>query len=96
MNLNDNLNTDSNRHIEFEGEQKSVHYYRPASDVPKVVEWTINNSGGYIKTAKQASYVLVTVAISAIIISLFVMFSDGVEVSPKALENPEYGLPEPS
>lgn len=47
------------------------------SENPKIIQWVIKYSGGYIKDDKQASYVLIGfVAIAIIIVSIF-LFSGG-------------------
>jgi len=59
--------------IVFEGEE----FQRPLSfqtPTPKIVEWVIKYSGGYIKDEKQANYVLIGFVAVAIIISLFLIF----------------------
>jgi hypothetical protein len=68
--------------IVFEGEQ----FQRPAQSfqtpTPKIVEWVIKYSSGYIKDEKQASYFLIGFVAVAIIISLFMLFSGGSNSKP--------------
>lgn len=44
---------------------------------PKIIQWVIKYSGGYVKDEKQANYVLVGFVAVAIIVSLFLVFSGG-------------------
>ena len=46
---------------------------------PKIVEWVIKYSGGYIKDENQASYVLIGFVVLVIIVSLFLIFGGGEE-----------------
>ena len=46
-----------------------------------VIEWVIKYSGGYVKDEKQASHVLIGFVVLAIIISLFLIFSGGSDIS---------------
>ncbi len=61
--------------IVFEGEE----FQRPSQSfqapTPKIVEWVIKYSGGYVKDGQQANYVLLGMAALAIIVSLFLVFS---------------------
>ena len=43
---------------------------------PKIIQWIIEHSGGLIKNEKQAAYVLIGLAVLAIIVSL-ILFSGG-------------------
>ena len=47
--------------------------------IPKIVQWVIESSGGLVKNEKQAVYVLIGFVIVAFIISLFLIFSGGIE-----------------
>lgn len=81
------------RKIVFEGEQ----FHHPRSfqtSTPRIVALVIKCSGGRVKDEKHVSYFLIGFLLIAIAISLFFIFSGGVEIPPEALENPEYGLPE--
>lgn len=67
---------DSSSRIKFEGEE----FQRPRSfetPTPKIIEWVIKYSGGYVKDEQQASYVLI--GFVAIIIFLMVVFGGGSE-----------------
>ncbi len=48
---------------------------------PKIVQWVIKYSSGYIKDEKQASYVLIGFVAVAIIVSLFLFFGGGLGTS---------------
>ncbi len=60
--------------IIFEGEE----FQRPArsfnSENPKMIQWVIKYSGGYVKDETQAEYVLIGFVALAIIVSLFLFF----------------------
>ena len=62
---------------------------------PKVVTWVMTHSGGLINTEKQAQYVLLGFVVVALVGSMILFFNGGTHIPPEALENPEYGLPEP-
>lgn len=66
---------DSNRVVKFEGDQQIGHSYYPSA--PKVIQWVIKYSGGYIKDEKRASYAILGFVVLAIIISLFLVFGGG-------------------
>jgi len=54
--------------------------------IPKMIQWVVKYSGGYIKDQKQASYVLIGFAALAVAISLFLVSSGGgQEVSPEEI-----------
>jgi len=66
---------DSSSRVKFEGEQQ---HRRPRySDTPKIIQWVIKYSGGYIKDENQASYVLLGFVVLAIVVSLFLFFGGG-------------------
>ena len=68
--------------VMFENEQ----FQRPRSfqaTTPKMVEWVIEYSGGYVKDEKQANYVLIGFVVVAIIFSLFLVFGGGSSKSEK-------------
>ena len=67
---------DSSSRIKFEGEE----FQRPRSfqtPTPKIVQWVIKYSGGYVKDEQQANYVLIGFVVVAIIFSLFFIFGGG-------------------
>jgi predicted PurR-regulated permease PerM len=78
-------------HITFEGEELQ----RPArsfnSENPKIIQWVIKYSGGYIKDEKQANYVLIGFVAAAVIVSLFLFFGDigKTKIIPKFREDIE-------
>ena len=61
---------------------------------PKLIQWTIKYSGGLIKTEKQAIWVILGFVAVAIIISLFLIFGSGTEISEKNIFNPETADPD--
>ncbi|MBU4284736.1 hypothetical protein KKF60_01910 [Patescibacteria group bacterium] len=78
----------------FQEEKQSPRYFfRPGT--PKIIQWMMKYSGGLIKDEKQAGYVIFGFIVLAIIISLFLILGNlgGPDIPPKALEQPEYGLP---
>ncbi len=67
--------------IVFEGGEFQRTRQSFQTPTPKIVEWVIKYSGGVIKDEKQANYVLIGFVAVAIIISLFLIFSSGSNVS---------------
>ena len=70
--------------VKFEGEQRYTRSYDP--ETPKVIQWVIKYSGGYIKDEKQTSYVLIGFVAVAIIVSLFLIFAGGSAGNPKDIK----------
>jgi len=64
---------DSSTGVKFE-EYRAPHYY---PGTPKMIQWVIKYSGGFIKDEKQASYVLIGLVAVAVVIVLFLVFSGG-------------------
>ncbi|MEK7480823.1 MAG: hypothetical protein AAB604_01830 [Patescibacteria group bacterium] len=67
---------DSGTGVQFQNE------WRPAArasspSTPRVVRWVMENSGGYVKDEKQASYVLLGLAAAAIVVSLWLLLGRG-------------------
>ena len=67
---------DSSSRIKFEGEEFQRPRQSFQTPTPKIVEWVIKYSGGYIKDEKQASYFLIGFAAVAIVISAFLIFGN--------------------
>jgi len=84
---------DSSNIMEFESDEQYTH--PPLPETSKVIQWMMRYSGGYIRDEKQANYVILGFSVLVIIISLFLIFSGGTNIPKEALENPEYGLPQP-
>jgi len=80
--------------ITFEGEESQHSARSFNSENPKIVQWVIKYSGGYIKDEKQASYVLIGFIAVAIIISLFLIFGGGTGIEEKNIFNPETAEPD--
>jgi len=57
------------------GERQPTQTFFPGT--PKIIRWVIKYSGGLVKDEKQASYVLIGLAVVAIIVSLFLIFGGG-------------------
>ena len=67
--------------IVFEGEQ----YQTPRSfqaPTPKIVQWVIKYSGGYIKDEKQANYFWIGFVALAIVVVIIFLFSGGSGSKP--------------
>ena len=54
----------------------AVKYYHESS-APKMIQWVTKYSGGLVKDANQAAYVLVGLAIIAFGISFYLFFGGG-------------------
>lgn len=69
--------------VVFEGEELG----RPQSfetPTPKMVEWVIKYSGGYIKDEEQANYILIGFSVVAVAISLYLFLGiSGTAGSPQ-------------
>ena len=63
---------DSDTGVRFEESQRPVQTLSP--ETPKMIQWVIEYSGGYVKDEKQANYVLIGFVILIVIISLFLVF----------------------
>lgn len=64
--------------VEF-NEYRVPHSYYP--ETPKIVQWVIKYSGGYVKDEKQASYVLLGFVAVAVVVSLVLILSGGKDDS---------------
>ena len=78
--------------IVFEGEEfkQSVRSFQ--TPTPKIVEWVIKYSGGYVRDEKQANYFLIGFVAVAIIISLFLFFGGGSSYNKKIPFKPAVGM----
>ncbi|PIZ85922.1 hypothetical protein CO033_01895 [Candidatus Nomurabacteria bacterium CG_4_9_14_0_2_um_filter_32_10] len=54
-------------------------------ETPKMVQWVIKYSGGIIKEQRQAEYLLLGFVVLAIIISLFLFFTNIISQKPKII-----------
>lgn len=70
---------DSSSRVKFEGEEFRHQSFQ--TPTPKIVQWVIKYSGGYVKDEKQASYVLLGFVAVAVIVSLFLIFGGGLGTS---------------
>ncbi len=68
-------------------EDKASHSH--SKEMPKIIQWTIKYSGGLIKNKKQANYVLIGFVILAVIVSLFLLFSDRGQSQRETEYNPD-------
>ena len=69
--------------ITFEGEESQYPARSFDSQNPKIIQWVIKYSGGYIKEEKQASYVLIVFVVGAILLAFIIPFFIG-KSSPKS------------
>jgi hypothetical protein len=83
---------DSSTGVKFEGEQQSARSFY--TETPKIIQWVIKYSGGYIKNEKQASYAILGFVALAIIISLFLVFGGGEEARFEAPSGQKIIYPE--
>lgn len=94
IDLNDTLK-DSGTGVKFQDERQSKRSYRP--DTPKIIQWIIKYSSGYVKDKKQATYIVLGIVITMSIISLFLFFGAIHSPSPPPADQitdvaPEGGL----
>lgn len=54
-------------------DQEQIKINRFQSQSPKMVQWIIKHSGGYIKNDEQANYVLIGIILFSVITSLFLL-----------------------
>lgn len=70
--------------ITFEGEE----FQRPVTSfqtqTPKIVQWIVQYSGGFIKDEKQAQYALMGFMIAAVVTSIFLFSGGGNEAKFEA------------
>jgi len=60
----------------FQGRQEEqAQGFLPGT--PKIIQWLINHSKGLIKNKRQVAYILMGFVVLAIIIVLFLFFSEG-------------------
>ena len=82
MNHDDEFD-DSSSKVKFGSEE----FRRPArfcvSETPKIIRWVIKYSCGLVKNEKQANYVLLGFVATMIVISLFLVFGSGENISEK-------------
>lgn len=83
--------------VVFKGEEFQRTRQSFQTPTPKIVQWVIKYSGGYVKDEKQANYVLLGFVAVAIIISLFLIFGNSTsgdleKIIPK---NPYIDPPKP-
>ena len=78
--------------VTFKGDAgwRAVRYYREPGS-PKVIQWVMKYSGGFVQNEKQATYVLLGFAVLAFAISLVLFFGGGGrtnrELPPGAIES---------
>lgn len=53
---------------------RAIKYYHEFNS-PKIIQWTMNLSGGLVKNEKQAGYILLGFVAIAIIVALFLILS---------------------
>lgn len=75
------MNPNEPSKVTFESEQWQPPTRSVQSRTPKIVQWIITYSGGYVKDEKQAAYVLIGFFILAIIFS-FMLFGSLNQTTP--------------
>ncbi|MBU3965723.1 hypothetical protein KKA96_05150 [Patescibacteria group bacterium] len=78
--------------VKFE-EYRAECYY---PGTPKIIQWVIKYSGGFVRDEKQANYVLTGFVAVAIIVMLFLVLGSGNEQntpSPESYINKQQFLP---
>jgi len=81
------------RRLIFEGEEFQRPRQSFLTPTPKIVEWVIKYSGGYIKDEEQANYFLIGFVAVVVIISLTTFFISGpsdVKTFPEDVVNQPY------
>lgn len=68
---------DSSSRVKFEGEEFQRTRQSFQTPTPKIVEWVMKYSGGFVKDEKQASYVLVGFVAVAVVVVISFLFSGG-------------------
>ena len=61
-------------------EQVRINHFQSQS--PKMVQWIIKHSGGYIKNDKQANHVLIGIVLLSVITSFFFLSDFSSEPQP--------------
>lgn len=86
------MNPDDPSKITFESEQWQPPTRSVQSQTPKIVQWVIKISGGYVKDEKQATYVLIGFVVVAIIVAfLFVNGSGNINYTVRQQEQAPAG-----
>jgi len=85
MNQDNKNNNDSGAKFHEEW-QRSTQIFYP--ETPKIIQWVIKYSGGYIKDEKQANYVLLGFVAVAIVVALFLIFGGSESQAPKVPSSP--------
>ena len=75
------MDTDDTR-ISFDTDnyKSSTPAFAVSDEIPKMVKWVIKLSGGAIQDQRQAEYILLGFVIIAILIAVFLFFSNSPEV----------------
>lgn len=63
--------------IVFESEEFRRPVQSFQSKTPKIIDWVIKHSGGYVKDENQADYVLIGFVVLAIVIGFTFLFNSG-------------------
>ena len=64
------------------------------SKTPKIIQWVIKFSGGFVKNEKQASYVLIGFFILAIVIFFMLIFGGGSNQPTSGIIPPDQFVPQ--
>ena len=76
--------------VEFDEQKNASRYYGEDAGDSKMVKLVIKNSGGLIKNGTQANFVLLGIAVVAVILSIFLLSGGG---KPKSVYNKNMPLP---
>ena len=68
-------------------EQVKISHFQSQS--PKMVQWIIKHSGGYIKNDEQANYVLIGTVLLSVLTSFFLLFDFSSEPQQDFIILPE-------
>ncbi|OGZ41739.1 MAG: hypothetical protein A3C80_02895 [Candidatus Ryanbacteria bacterium RIFCSPHIGHO2_02_FULL_45_43] len=81
--------------VDVELDERGMPIRRYSSRAPKIVQWLVNYSGGYIKNERWANYVLFVFAVLVFIGAMYLLSTSvsGPYIPKEALKNPELGLP---
>lgn len=78
--VHDSMNSNDPR-ITFEEDQWQSPVRSDRSQTPKIIQWVIKYSGGYVKDRRQAEYVLLGFVVVAIVVSLILVLGGTPEAA---------------
>lgn len=68
------MDNNNNSKVEFENDWSRPNEYYSQKKTSKIIELTIKYSGGLVKDKKQAAYIILSISILIIAVSLFSLF----------------------